>query len=269
MSYDARETSAHSGEPVELYRFAQGVDVWTSTSSDMPVISNAETYTPAHVVRGPIRQGQERSAGGVELELSKDYPVAALYQLASPSVPVWLTVFRFHYGDDDFRALLVGQLAFPVWNGPTLKLSVLPITALMARPVLVHKWQPRCNHTLGAGDGARGCNVDLEAFKVHVVAVSQVGRVLTANELASKPDGYFAGGKVVRASGEAVMIRSHEATTVELSRPLLGVGPGEELDAYPGCCGSLEVCSGVFGNVVEHGGDPFGPDRNPHVSGLN
>ena len=180
-----------------------------------------------------------------------------------------MTVFRFHYGDDDFRALLVGQLAFPVWNGPTLKLSVLPITALMARPVLVHKWQPRCNHTLGAGDGTRGCNVDLEAFKVGITATSQVGRLLAAAELATRPDGYFAGGKLVRPSGEAVMIRSHVAATVELSRPLSAFDPGEELDAYPGCCGSLEVCSGVFGNVVEHGGDPFGPERNPHVSGLN
>lgn len=270
MTYEARETSQRSGEPIELYRFTQAPSaVWRSTSADVAVVYNEESYEPAHVIRGAVKQGQERSAGGVSLQLSKSHAVAALYQVASPTVPVWLTVFRFHFGDGEFRAHIVGQLAFPVWRGPTLSLTILPITALLARPVLAHKWQPRCNHALGAGDGTRGCNVDLEEHKVEITVTAQEGRTLTAEALGSQPDGHFAGGKVRRADGQEVMIRSHTGATVELSRPLGDFTAPEEMAAYPGCDGRLETCSGTFDNVAEYAGDPFSPERNPHVSGLN
>jgi uncharacterized phage protein (TIGR02218 family) len=269
VTYNAHELSAYSGQPIELYRFVQGTSIWTQTPFDVEVLYNEENYTRQYLRRGQIQQGQERSAGGLSLQLERGNAVAALYQTAAPRVPVWLTLYRFHYGDAEFRTLLVGRLAHPVWERSMLNLVVLPITAQLARPLLVHKWQPTCNHIVGTGDGVRGCNVDLDDFALTVTATGHSGRMLTAAAFATKPDGYFAGGKVERADGSQTSIRRHAGDSVELMRPLAGFTAPEDLTAFPGCNGLGETCHGTFNNIAEFAGDPWGPSRNPHVSGLN
>ena len=51
MSYVAYEQSEYDGQPLELYRFALGADVWLFTSADHEVAWGDDTYSPVFIRR--------------------------------------------------------------------------------------------------------------------------------------------------------------------------------------------------------------------------
>ena len=83
MTYTTYEQSVADGQPVELYRFAQGISRWLYTSGQAPVDYLSETYQPLTLARGAIEQANEIHRNGIEITLPRDCPVATLF-IAAP-----------------------------------------------------------------------------------------------------------------------------------------------------------------------------------------
>ena len=56
MSYAAKETSTHDGEPYELYWWSCGSLNWYQTSGDTERVLNGHTYTRRAIGRTEIEQ---------------------------------------------------------------------------------------------------------------------------------------------------------------------------------------------------------------------
>lgn len=101
------------------------------------------------------------------------------------------------------------------------------------------------------------------------VAPTRVAFQATGSGVTSKPDGYFANGKLTWTSGANVGIicdvKASETTTglIELQIPLsYDVEIGDEFDLVAGCDRRFETCRDKFSNTINFQGEP-------HVRGTD
>src|SRR5688572_3840577 len=117
MTYDARETSAAAGAPVELYTFARGTTLWRFTSADRDQEPpDGETYLAAVIKRPAIEQGSEMNRSGLKLTVPRDFPIAELYRVSPPSDVVAMTLRRFHRADAEVAVLWTGRVVNVAWT---------------------------------------------------------------------------------------------------------------------------------------------------------
>src|SRR4051812_43912166 len=79
MTYDARETSLDSGEPIELFKFVAGGQTFTYTSCDQEQVLASETYTPAAIHRSAVELDGETTKGAIEVSVPRTNPLAAFF----------------------------------------------------------------------------------------------------------------------------------------------------------------------------------------------
>jgi hypothetical protein len=98
---------------------------------------------------------------------------------------------------------------------------------------------------------------------------------------AAQPDGWFRGG-VLRFGVQLGFIIGHVGATITLSRPMpelasalanpaldpvTGAPLPITIDIAPGCDLRAETCTAKFGNLLNFGGFPAIPGRNPFGGG--
>jgi hypothetical protein len=89
---------------------------------------------------------------------------------------------------------------------------------------------------------------------------------VTADAFGTHPDGWFAGGEFnVTIGGEVLrrLILDHVGTTVLLMGAPYGLAVSDTFDAFAGCDRSAPVCHGKFDNILNYGGFPWKPLKNP------
>lgn len=254
----------------DLYRFAMGADVWTYTSGDAAIEHNGETYQPVAIDSSGTEQTTEINRANIEITLPRDNPVAALFIGDTIDAITAVTVFRHQGGAVSVR--WKGRVASGSATASEVTLECESIFTALRQPGLRGRYQRSCRHTLYG----RGCLVDkaLHAVVGHVSAVA--GAVVTVPEAAAFPDGTFYGGMLETYGGRvARMILAHEGNQLTLSRPLAELVPagygqfyGQHYGAaavqlYPGCDRSRQTCHDRFANILNFGGFPWIPGRNP------
>lgn len=264
MTYDAIERSADQARPVELYTFARGAQLYRYTSANEDCVVSFQTFVRAPIERTEIEQGSELNRSGLSLTVPRDFVIARMWMIAPPSEVVALTVQQYHEGDGELASIWSGRVLGVSFEGARATISLEPIGTSIRRNGLRRPWQKLCPYVLGT----RGCNVNLEAYKVTAMIDSVVGLTLTADELAAKPDGWFNGG-YVRWSIPGGLIESrdivsHIGMTVELDMTPLSLPNGTIADFLPGCDRTLGPagCS-KYSNVPNYGGQPYIPSKNP------
>src|SRR6185436_12461554 len=111
MTYEAREISAESGAPVELYIF-RVYDVnyyYTSAATDQVV--EGITYIAYPIDRSEFEETDQLPKNDLTLTCSLDFPSLAFYDNAPPSDVILLTVKRWHRDDNE---------VIPPWSGRVL-----------------------------------------------------------------------------------------------------------------------------------------------------
>lgn len=263
MTYANREISQAQGAPVELYKFALSTQEWHYTSGDEEVTYDGDVYAPIAIHRSNPEQGQRTASQRLTVTLPQDNEIPLRFRIYVPHGPMSLTVFRYHRSDAETIAFWSGRVRSAVFADDVARLECEPTAAQMERDGLRYQFQASCNHMLYDAT----CGLDALAYKVATSVSSIDGDDVTASGLSSKPDQWFRAGYLVRGL-DYRMIRSHVGDTVTLWLPFENLQEGELIDAYAGCDRSLDTCSAKFGNVLNFGGFPFVPKRNPFNSGL-
>lgn len=265
MTYSTLETSASDGRPVELYTFSRGsAFVWRYTSADRDLLVGTQTYTSAIIRRGSIEQGAEISRSNLRLSVARDFPIASLYKIASPSENVHLVVQQYHYGDTDVKTLWQGDILGVKFAGTEADIELGPSSATaLKRTGLRRCYQKQCPFALYGPD----CTVDPAAFRVTGSVVTVSGLAVQVVEAASRADGYFDGGYLEWAVGagtyERRFIVTHAGVNLTLDVQPVGLLVGASARLYPGCNHSLATCNSKFSNAANYGGMPYIPTKNP------
>lgn len=258
MSYNTQEISAAAGQPVEIYRFALGQQVWTVTSGREAIAYQAESYQPAVIRRSGIEQSSEFARNGIDLECARDFAVAQLFAAARPNGVVSLTVFRNHLGDSEYITWWKGRVASVVFAGSTARIRCESIFTALRRPGLRTHYQTGCRHALFDS----GCGANNQAYKLAGTVASFSGLNVTSSTFLSRASGWLTGG-YLRVAGVPRMITNHSGDTITLSAVLPGLAVGVAFEAFAGCDRTFATCQSKFGNSLNFGGFPWIPIKNP------
>lgn len=258
MSYDSVESSAHGGQPVELYRFSSGLRTWLYTSADVAVVHLTETYEPYPLKRGPFRQTAELAKTGLENKTPRDTPFVT-DMVASPLLDVvMLTIYRKHRSDAEVLPFWRGRVEGVRFEGSESIISCKPLGTALKRIGLRRPAQRQCPHALYD----LGCNLTEALFAETGSLLSHTGAAVTSGVFAGHANGWWVGGKI-DFSGARRFIVGHASDTITLTSAVPGLVQNAAFIVYPGCDHTPATCNGKFGNILNYGGAPAFPIKNP------
>lgn len=281
MTYTSIESSAAEGRPYFLYQFIEGDQVWRFTSRATAWTSAGSggetiTWEPAAVAHGDVVQTSEIERGRLELTWPLSHPFARRFLAPMGNTPVTLTIFRGHEQVlGETVAHWKGRVLGAEVEGQRILLSCESVFSTLRRAGVRAKYQRLCRHALYG----RGCGLDIAQHWLTgtVTAVSGGGVAVTIPEAAEQHDGWYRGG-VLRFGAQLGFITGHAGAVLTLSRQMPEIaaalanpeidpetGDPAPLLAYiaPGCDLRAATCAAKFDSLLNFGGFPEIPGRNP------
>lgn len=260
MTYLTRESSAHSGAPIELYLWQLGDKEWAYTSADVDYTYAARLYLRDGSIEGDVvLQTAERPREPIEVSLRRDHPIPLLFTAQAPDGTLYMTIYREHRGEQDFIVLGRWRVLGCTWQDSKASLQCEPIFTSVIRPMLRLRFTKTCRHSLGD----EFCKVNLVPMGVAATLSSVSGTTLQATAFATKPDGWFANGTLVVAGLLKRRIVSHVGDTIQIMTSAPGLASGAAVTALPGCNKQIDVdCLSKFANTNNHGGFKNIPDED-------
>lgn len=235
-------------ERIQLFRFVEGVNVWTVTSSNRSVTYNSETYTPLPIgLLSDIESKQSADRATLEIGITANSAMAQRWTNPNLSTSVTFELF-----------IKDGAIVEPWWTGSLSKCGIDGAQIKLTfddgvgdtrfgsnSPVI----QISCPYVLYGW----GCFLDKEDFADAATIDAISGLVLTVSEAASESDGWYSGGMIKAINGDLVMITKHVGDQLTLVRSA-EFAVSDAVTIYRGCDRSLTTCDSKFDNHLRHGG---------------
>jgi len=263
MTYATIETSAQSGRPVELYDFSISGTHYRYTSSDGDVSYGGNTYTAAPISRNAIEATSETARMALEIACDRSLGVLALFSTIPPEDIVGVTLLRLHAGDGEAVTMWIGRVLNVTWDLANAQIHCESVYTSLKRNGLRRLYQKSCPHVIYGV----GCTLNRASFVANKTVTTVTGNSLVIADMSAFADGYFAGGYLEweRTTGvfDRRAIRSQIAGTVVISFQIPGLVSTETVQLYPGCDHTISTCTTKFSNVLNYGGMPYFPDKNP------
>lgn len=262
MTYDTRENSLQSGEPIELYQFTYGNNIYRFTSAQTAVSAIGYVWQPALLKRSGIDYSAEKSRSNLKLDVSRQFEIADLYRIMPPSEVILLAVYRYHEGDNEVAIIWTGRILAVEFAGSLATITCEPVTTSLKRTGLRRLYQRQCPHVLYG----TACGANKASFSAPATLSAVNGTTLNSATFGLYADGYFSGGYLdIVADGvtERRFITAHTGTQIIINVPLIGLVSGDTITVYAGCDHSKPTCKDKFNNLLNYGGFPYIPQKNP------
>jgi uncharacterized phage protein (TIGR02218 family) len=281
MSYATIDVSVQDGTPEYRLLFQQGATAFRYTSRPEIVSDGVNTWLPAAIKTTEVSQSSEMAKDPVTMRMPRDNALAQTFINGAPDDITLVTIFRSHIGDDVVQTYWKGRVAGFSVSGDEAEIVCENIFTSLRRSGLRARYQRGCRHALYS----TGCGMVLANFAVEatVSAVSGLevtftldedsnGFVTTSNGTVQAVSGYFTGG-IMQAADGMRYISSHVPGTLtlmqasnSLAEAILG-GP-QSVTLYPGCSHTIADCRDKFSNLINFGGFPWLPSKNPFANNV-
>lgn len=272
MTFDAYERSMDAGSPVFLFDFSTGFAHWRYTTADRTIAYLGNDYLSVPISAGNIVQGQEIKQKTIRVSIPRDLDLAKVLQSYPPSTDVLLTVFSMHHTDPDQQAIVIwiGRVMQQIQKASVIELACEPAYTGIQTVGLRRRWQLNCPHVLY---GAAGCKLVPATYAVATTLSAASGVVVSSSGFVAPTGLTFAGGYLEWDSGKGYLerrsINSVSGTNLTLAYGSADLAPGLAVSAFPGCrhtmadCQAFPVIGSSVGNLLNYGGDPYIPTKNP------
>lgn len=268
--FETYEESVEGSRPVELYTLSLGTSEWRYTSSDGDYVIGSDTWTPFPISRSPREQSQEDQDQQVEVRLPGDAPLARQYIISVPGEAATIIIERVQIldGTQQRVILLEGTVQSVTYEqgGEIAVLSIVTLQSAFSRTLPRDVYSAVCNHVLYD----ERCKVPEVSFRVTQEVLAVSGNTLTINGLNAEVDNYYQAGfvELTGAVRDFRLILLQVGNLVTVTLPF-GTNPlGELVRVYAGCAHTADVCQAKFDNLINFGGFPFVPTKNPFQTGL-
>ena len=256
MTYDTTEASVSSGKPIELYDFENNSNHYRYTSGPVLVAYGGYTYVPETIQRGELEMSENAFRNELEIKINRDNVFIRRFIQAPLEGMVNLIVYRGH--GINFVTFWVGVVSQVKFNSEEVTITATPRTSSLLRTGLRRKYQKLCNYPLYAV----GCGVNLDSFKVVGTIDTISGFTITSSAFATKANDWFKAGKIVVGDAER-LITTHTGNTITANRGIVEAVVGNSFTAYAGCSHTMNICTDKFNNLINYGGQPWIPTKNP------
>ena len=264
MTFDARETSIQDGEPIELWVFSvYGVNYRYTTAAEDYVFF-ASTYLARALSHTPFEQTTELPKNNITLYVPRDFEILQFFESMPPSDVILLQIFQTHRGDTDAVPGWTGRVMNSSRKGRVAELYCENVFTSLKRMGLRRPYSLQCPHVVYDPNSCRAVEAD---FEFTAILDSVAGITLQSTAFAGYPDGRLAGGLLewepTPGRLEKRGIKSHVGNTIELTHPVDEMPTLASVRMLPGCKHTLADCDDFFDNVLNYGGTPFIPQKNP------
>ena len=252
---------------VELYAFEGTSATFRLTPHEFDVQIGGQRYEHCSLERSALALGAEAAKLALELKLPPDH--ALVQHLLQASITGEATAVRLAVAVRDDISDAWG-FSGTRWMGRVLGVEVADDAARircesaqvsLKRIGLRRLYSRACSHVLYSA----ACGATPIAASAEVVRSE--GRQVELASLPPEVAGMLAGGWLQTPAGARHMIVGESTAGVELLYPVpLAVGISVTLTA--GCDHSTSACHSRFNNLVNYGGFPFIPSKNPFSTGV-
>ncbi len=263
MTFDVIEKSAGLGKPIECYDFTRSYIHYRYTSAQEDLFLDAQTWKSIPIVRSGIELTSEINRATLKVTVARDNELAAFWLISPPSEPVHLILHQRHEGDTDFAVAWMGRIVAVEWTGITATFIIDPTYTSIKRQGLRRKYQRSCPHVLYGS----ACRLNAESFRLVTQCDSINGLEITSQDASVNGDTYYAGGfvewEIENGVFERRYITSHTGAYLYLATNPHNLVAGQGMKLYPGCDHTVTTCNVKFGNMLNYGGMPYIPAKNP------
>ena len=263
MSFSGIETSPHSGELVQYFRFEVGTDVYLWNSSARTLTLSGDEYAPAAIALAEPEHGRDSSSMRCRISVPRDNPVALLFRQAIPDTQIPVTVTMKHTGDAEVVGAWSGTIVSCEWRESEASMVCEINLAKIRRLGLRQRFQTTCNLQLYS----ERCGVNRDDFKSSVTVAAVSGLNIQVTGMPSVPDGYYNGGYAQDADGTRRFIANQVGNTLTMLLPFESLAVSDALDIYAGDDHTHETCREKFDNIANFFGFFTLPGRNPWTQG--
>lgn len=267
MTYEASELSTELGQPIELYEFVLGGTVWRYTSAEDTITFNSNFYLSRQIDRSsPPWQVEEGGRAELTITLPSSDPVARRFVSLHSSQKMAVRITRIHRDQPSSRVVWFGRVLSARYEraGAVCILSTAPLEAMFSQTIPRYKYHSLCNHVLYDGF----CKVNRNLYTADGPVTAQDGKFITVPDvlLVGIYD-YYIGG-VVTIGNEKRTVVGQAGDVLELAQPFAGNVVGQTAFVAAGCNHTPDHCKTKFNNIINYGGFPFVPTKNPFQTGL-
>jgi hypothetical protein len=267
--------------PAELYLFRTGDDAdayLAYTNADREIEFAGKTFVPITITRGDVTSASNLDKARLSVDVPMSSEIAEVFRTTPPVFEISLVI----YGGNRLTATESDGFSL-VWTGRVLNcarepqqktgkavLTCEPASTSIRRVGLRRHWQTGCPHVLygtkcQANEAAATTTISVGDF---FSPASDRITLTTGWNGATDPEKYL-GGKVswVGARGNEVrMILSLADGDTDTLILAGGAGDAEDaasLDVSLGCNHWVDDCETLHDNIVNYGGQPWIPTKNP------
>lgn len=280
MTYEFQEESRYLGEPVDLYLFKYGpaqTDVYAYCDAEQPITitlvdyDDPITFTPHPLMRDAIKSSGTLDKSALKVSLDAASDVCELFKVYPPTQEVVLIIREGHIGDPDeeFGVIWTGRVLSCRWVDSVGELTCEPVATSMRRAAMRSHYQYGCRHALYQGDDLGGCHASQAAAtsSATIAAIDGVSVTLTGGwEGSFAPDKYRGGMlKWINANGapERRTILRVAGDVLTVTGVIRDLDPGDTIDVVLGCNHQMTDCKDLHDAILDFGGDPWIPTKNP------
>lgn len=258
MTYATTEQSSQDGKPFFLYKFVRGAVVTTFTSNNTLITYDGEDYLPSPISHGGVNQTGQVERANLDIVFPKSDTFARSQFSPDYNQVTYLTIFRAHYDDPtDVQVMWKGRITSYKVSASAITLTCENIQSTLRRNGLREVYQRGCRHSLYG----RGCGLDIDDWYTNFTASTVLGNTVTLSTTPAT-NGYYTGG-IIKFGSTLGLVLLHNGNTLTLLHTLPDLINGSTIQLAPGCDLKRSTCEAKFNNVLNFGGMPFIPSRNP------
>ena len=255
---------------VELYEFKVGVLTYRYTSSDQDMVPSdgaGHVYASEYFERTTVAQNEELNKENVTVSVHRDNAVAKLYWKRPPDQTIIMSIWRYHHSNTLEQEVVLywsGRILSCSFKGTVAELVCEATSTSMKQPGLTRKYQGSCPHPLYSVN----CKVVRANQEFYTNVSVSTGDVIEATGASAYADNHFTGGYLnwLGSDGnqQSRMIYSHTGEQLTLDWEIAGMKVLDQLWIYPGCKHNMSDCFNKFMNIINYGGFPYVPEKNPY-----
>jgi hypothetical protein len=268
MSFQGYDQDQELGAPVDLFQFVMSPTLsYFYCSADADLTIGGVVYKAVPVQRQTIKTSGKFEKTNLEIRVPVTTDLAGIFLPYPPPNVVRVIVRQVHLTDPDLQALAVwaGRVISSARANHEAVLTCDSTVLSFKRPGLNRFYQHGCGLLLYGSL----CRADKGSHQVTFKPVSITDDALLifpANWWLPWTHANFRGGTIEWTSSlgtETRTIIASEEAYIKVGGPLRDVTTDTELTLALGCAHDMDDCRNVFNNILNYGGQPWIPFKNP------
>lgn len=278
------ENSDDQGAPIELYEFSFGDtndsfyryttsivdlkrDPTRRSSKDTPYVpaEGDPVWKAVPISRDEIEQTSKAERTGLVIHLPVDTDLAMLYGDYPPATVCTCKIYSGHLTDPylQFHVIWAGRVLSTVKNENEIDVSCDSLLVSLKRPGIKRNFQYACPLVLYG----KYCRANKKPFPVEVVEVINGKSLLIKSDWNQGVDfAKFTNGTLVWQGDYGLETRTLGTVSdkqLQIRGSLRYIKAGTKCNIYLGCNHLMSDCENLHNNVVNFGGQPWIPLKNP------